>query len=381
MAINVTASPLVVTLQLPQTVLHQWPNAARDEDLDLTYDVGYTNNTDTSITITLHGTWLSLGMSDSVMTVTVTLDADWAPSAMLNVDAHLDVTLDLIADVSFELPKSNWIKWSNIGSLDFTIWKDNVAGERPMPWNGWVYGIRKLGGQVMVYGEHGVSMLKPSSYNWGLASVTNVGVLSKTAICGNEAVHYFIDAKYRLCRMIEKLDVLGYDEFISAMANPVLSYDDELGRVFVCDGSVGYVYSESNKGFGRGPANITGFAPGYVAASGAIVDLPFEICTDIYDMGTRKDKTIMEVDFGFYTTYPVWAAIDWRKDKSEAFATTPWTRVNPNGRAALPCWGREFRFRLKLYTYDADFKLDYFKVNGVLHNYSFLDSFLRGRQV
>jgi hypothetical protein len=381
MAINVAATPFVVALQLKQVVLTHTPPGVRNPDLDGTFPGAYYDALVPTITLTLLGNWLNTAPTFTALTLTLTLDADWAPSAMLNVDAHIDLTMELSGDFSTELSRRNWVKWSNIGNLDFTIGRDNVAGERPMFWQGWVYAIKKLGKSVIVYGEQGVALLNPSGYNWGMATVSGIGVQSKLAVCGNETVHYFVDIHSRLCRMMEKLEILGYDEFLSTMSDIVLSYDETLGRVYICDGMDGYVYSERDKSLGRGPGNITGIALDLVTSAGAIDDIPFEICTDIYDLGTRKDKTIMDVDFGFYSANPVWAAVDWRKDKSEAFATTPWTRVNPNGKAVLPCWGREFRFRLKMYIYDADFKLDYFKVNGVLHNYSFLDSFLRGRQV
>jgi hypothetical protein len=350
----------------------------RDVTLDQTLQM-----TSGTLTVSLTGSWLNVRVDALPFQVTLSMLNDLGMEGVLAEISPLEVTVTLVlkGGITVELSKRNWVKWSNIGNLDFTIWKDNVAGERPMDWEGWVYAIKKLGKSVVVYGEEGIALLSPSSYNWGMATISGVGVRNKTAVCGTEVVHYFVDKKNRLCRMLEKLEVLGYEEFLADLSSIVCSYDEELGRLYICDGVDGYVYSEHDKGFGRGPGNITGLAPGYVAAAGAIADLPFEICTDIYDMGSRKDKTIMDVDFGFASTYPVYAAIDWRKDKAEAFRTTPWTRVNPNGKAVMPCWGREFRFRLKLDTYDADFKLDYFKVNGVLHNYSFLDSFLRGRQV
>jgi len=40
-------------------------------------------------------------------------------------------------DLLVEKFNFNWVSWSNIGALDFTIWKDNIAGRRPFDWKGW----------------------------------------------------------------------------------------------------------------------------------------------------------------------------------------------------------------------------------------------------
>lgn len=376
MAINVAASAFVITTQQMQSVVSHTPAAPRNVDLDVTFylDAG-------ELTITVAGTWSNVSVAASALSTSLSITGSFYDDVLSEADATLSITLSLSADFILELSKSNWVKWSNIGSLSFTIGRDNVAGERPMTWKGSAHVIRKLGKSVIVYGDSGISIMTPHDFKWGYDVVSGIGIHSRMAICGNDKVHYFVDAKSRLCRMMEKLEILGYDEFIEALGDHlVLSYDEHLQRVFICDGQYGYVYSASDKSLGRGPGNITGWSTDLIAAAGTVSSTPFEICTDIYDIGTRKDKTIMEVELGIDATNEVYVAIDWRKDKTAAFATTPWTRVNPNGRANLPCWGREFRIRIKQTTYEA-FKLDYIKVLGQLHNYSFLDSFLRGRQV
>ena len=382
MAINVTATPLLISTRLNQVVYSHFPPVSPNTAYDSYIYLSYASATDTLIEITLHGTWLSVGVSDSVLDVTLTLSGSFVEAVSFSVSDALELELELRGDMVVQLSRSSWVKWSNIGSLDFTIGRDNVAGERPMKWSGWAYLVRKLGDRVVVYGQNGISVMTPKSVAWGAAELSSIGIQGRTAFCGNDKVHFFIDAKYRLCQLGEKLDILGYEEFLSAMGpSIVLSYDEAQQRVFICDGSVGYVYSAANKGLGRGPFNITGWGKDdLICAPADITSLPFEICTDIYDMGTRKNKTIRAIELGLDTTLVTYAAIDWRIDKAVAFATTPWTRVNPSGIANLPCFGREFRFRVKQLTYE-EIKLDYIKVVGILHNYSFLDSFLRGRQV
>ena len=194
-------------------------------------------------------------------------------------------------------------------------------------------------------------------------------------------MHFFIDKKGRLCKVDEQLTVLGYEEFLAGMLpSLVMSYDELNQLVYICDGVSGYVYSVRSLSLGTGPANVTGVGVQdgslYVAASSAVSIDPFEMCTDIYDMGNRKNKTIHSIEIGIDLTQALYGAIDYRSDKSAAFASTPWVRVNPNGVTHLPCFGVEFRFRFKVLVYE-QFDIDYIRVNGVLHNASYLDVFAR----
>ena len=381
------ASPLEVTFAYPYAhgILSHNPAAYRNSDLDQIFYVGTVE-----VALTISGTWLNVAIVAEPLVVTLSIESDTELAGGVWIASPLLVTTSLLdADMVTEAIKQNWVSWSDIGHLDFTVGRGNVAGTRPMDWKGWVYAIRKLADKVVVYGENGVSLMVPKATAWGLSTISRVGVKGRLAVCGIDteqySVHYFVDIEGRLCKMSDKLEVLGYEEYLNGMAPSIVcSYDEINHLVYICDGQIGYVYSEKDKGMGRGPANVTGFAVQsgvqYITAPATIGTIPFEICTDIYDLGSRKDKTILEVEFGVDAATEIYAAIDWRKDKTAAFATTPWTRVNPSGRANLPCWGREFRIRAKQLTYEY-FELDYIKVTGVLHNYSYLDSFLRGRQV
>lgn len=376
------AEPLVVTFAYPYAtgIFSHTPAAQRNSALD---QVFYLDTA--TVTLSISGTWINVNIAASPFVVTLTNPGGWVQGQKWIASPLVATTTLFDADMVTEATKQNWVSWSNIGHLDFTIGADNVAGTRPMDWKGWVYAIKKLDKKVIVYGQNGVSIMAPSSVAWGLSTISRVGVKGKLAVCGTDTVHYFVDIEGRLCKVSDKLEVLGYEEYLDSMASSIVcSHDEVNGLVYICDGQIGYVYSEKDKGLGLGPANVTGVGAQsgvqYIAAPAAVVVPPFEICTDIYDMGSRKMKTIESVDFGVDAALTIYAAIDWRKDKSVAFATSPWTCVNPSGTAVIPCFGREFRIRAKQLTYEY-FKLDYIKVNGVLHNYSYLDTFLRGRQV
>ena len=169
-------------------------------------------------------------------------------------------------------------------------------------------------------------------------------------------------------------EVLDYSEYLSDMDNPVLSWDSLNRLLYICDGTSGYVYSQDSSSLGSGPANITGIGlrnnEAYIVSPSTIENPIFEICTDIYDMGSRKNKTITTIELGTDVIGDLWVTLDYRKNKAEEFKTLTWHRVSPNGVTNIPCFGVEFRIRVKRTTY-AYFELDYIRVNGIVHDYAF----------
>lgn len=271
-----------------------------------------------------------------------------------------------------DVSRKNWVKWSNIGSLDFTIWKDNVAGEKPLDLKGYVYSIRKLLGKVVVYGENGVSILNPSGIYFGLETIYRIGLKSKNAVAGDETIQFFIDKKGQMWKLSEGLEFLDYSEYFSEMNNSlVMSFDNTNMLLYICDGNVGYIYDIRTKSLGRGQINITGISSQdgilYVAAPDDISNIPFEICTDIYDFGTRNSKTIKTLEFGVNLTLPLYTAIDYRRNKTLDFTRTPWAQVPQRGIVNILAFGREFRIRVKTKEYE-QFNFDSITINGIIHN-------------
>ena len=89
----------------------------------------------------------------------------------------------------------SWVKWSDIGVLDFEIKKSNVAGERPLDWPGTIYDLIKHGSTIMCYGSNGVSILNPAGKFYGLTTINRVGVKNRNAVCGNDFIHFFCGEK------------------------------------------------------------------------------------------------------------------------------------------------------------------------------------------
>jgi hypothetical protein len=154
------------------------------------------------------------------------------------------------------------------------------------------------------------------------------------------------------------------------MTNVVLSWDSENNVLYICDGTYGYIYSPADESLGTCSPLITGVNSQsgifYAAASGTIVTPVFEICTDIFDFGTHRNKTIFELGFGTNVTGTLQAAIDYRNNFKSAFTQTSWKDVSARGAVFITALGREFRIKAKMTSYEY-IEMDYITVNGIVH--------------
>ena len=388
--VGISGAFIATNIYLRGTITH-FPPAARNPYLDIVFDCSRLDNLQEpvgilTVTLSVEDHDLSVSYIPDPVRTTLSIEGSYVSGDLFAIAGLITLTLSMgLPDMILEAGKGNWVRWSNIGKLDFTVWKDNVAGERPLDWAGWAYKIKKLVNKVLVYGQSGISFLAPNGTTWGLNTVSRIGIKTQGAVCGTDFVHFYIDVAGRLCKVEEGIEILGYEEYLNLMlASLVMSYDELNQMVYICDGSIGYVYSVRDKSLGEGPKNITGIGHKngtlYITSYADVETTPFEICTDIADFGTRKNKTIMSIDVGTDLTNDLYAAIDYRNDKTASFATTPWMRVNHNGVSPIVCFGVEFRFRLKTLEYE-QFELDYLRVNGAIHNSSFLDVYARERGI
>ncbi len=273
----------------------------------------------------------------------------------------------------------NWIAWSKIGSLDFTIDETNVAGKMPVDWRGCVLNVLTLGRSPVAYGENGVTVFKPVDVKMAMKTIHRIGVKWKEAVAGNEFEHFFIDKTNKLYRLSEEsgLEELDYSEYLSSMTYPKLSLDISNRILYICDGTYGFVYGIKSKSFGEGPRNISGvgYRDGNIyVSSPTVITMPkFEIATDIYDLGTRKPKTIQEVEVGTDLQNNLEVMIEGRLSNKMTFVDSRWVLLNPSGRAQCPCFGIEFRIHLRSYIYEY-LELDYIKVNGTMHEFGYLEA-------
>jgi len=350
------------------------PAAPRNTDLDIYFNCeGYdiNGNARQGVGISLAVAYGSIPFIDFVATATSVAYAYGSPNWGLVYDGTATALAKAYGELLLEGIKRNWVKWSNIGSADFTVWKDNVAGERPLDWKGSVHAIKKLLNKMVIYGENGVSYFLPVEKYFDLLTIYRLGLKGKNAVAGDEKTHYFVDTAGQLWELSETLKLLGYSEYLANLgSNTVLSWDVKNSLLYLCDGISGYVYSSRSNSIGKGPSNITGVGSQdglmYVVSPAAVTTPSFEICTDIYDMGTRKNKTIFEIELGTNIAGMLQVSIDYRNDFRAAFSQTAWKDVSKRGNCFLTALGREFRIRAKMKNYEY-FEVDYVVARGIVH--------------
>ena len=241
------------------------------------------------------------------------------------------------------------VMWSSIGALDFTVWKDNIAGERPLDWAGTVYDIRKLNGKVVVYGSGGVSFLIPMANAFSLDTFYKVGLKGKGAVTGDDKKHFFIDNLGQLWKIGENFNKLDYSEFLSSLASTLVMHYDALNDlVYICDSTQGFIFNPMINSLGKCEPGVTGIglrgSTRYIVST-AVLTLPlFNICTDTYDMGNRKLKTIHSIEVGTDTTKDLYASVDYRQDYRTEFKQLDWFPVTQDGIAYLNCVGTESQY-------------------------------------
>ena len=295
------------------------------------------------------------------------------PVPQIFPDGTSSVFVGTYANIFTKATRQNWAKWTTIGSLNFTLGGDNLAGEMPLDWSGLAFGARKLANKVVVYGANGVSFITPSGKIMSLQTIYRTGVKGGNAFAGDDNIQFFVDVEGRLFQITDTLQKLDYSEYLASLSsNVVLSYDHDSMMLYICDGIYGYIYSPIDKSMGTCSPFITGIGVKsgelYTVASSPIITPVFETCTDIYNMGTHKNKTIWELEIGANVTGTLQAAIDYRDDFQNNFTTTSWVTVDDRGNAFITALGREFRIRAKSAPYEY-FEIDYIYANGVIHDH------------
>lgn len=301
---------------------------------------------------------LNTNINSAEIDVVTALEGGYIAGTLIS-DAEIDVVTGLRAEWYILYPKYNWVMWSKIGEASFEIDRTNEAGSRPMDWSGFVWQVRQLDKMAVIYGSNGITVMTPvkePAATFSFNDISQVGLKSANALATTKHVHFFITAKGDLWKLTkEGTEKLGYKEFLNPMTDPILMFDEAEQRLFISDGTYGYVYKD---GLGGGYSTLTGLTESFTAASDALAVVSFSLMTDIIDMGQRGIKTVTAIEVGIDTVESLYAALDFRYAKNEAWRTSPWVLVNPEGHARLQISGAEFRVRLKQNVYD-EVRIDY----------------------
>lgn len=258
----------------------------------------------------------------------------------------------------------NWVAWSKIGQVSFTLDRTNDAGQMPMPWQGEVYQVKPIYHHntqyVVVYGKGGIELLhgvnEPMA-TFARRHVSLSGLLSRYLVTGAKNVHYYVDNRGDLNELqvgaygVPEIKNLGYREYLLQLgSNAIMLYDVVPRRVYFADGVKGFMYC-AEFGLGDGPANLTACtkmgASVVYAAPLTLTNPSMQLCTDVIDFGTRNLKTLIKVSLATYNQVKMQFQVDYRQDVQQPWRSTSWQDLNVRGEGSCFVAAQDFRVRCK----------------------------------
>ena len=257
--------------------------------------------------------------------------------------------------------------WSKIGSMDFTPNEDNEAGYRRCPYGGTVYHTRRLEDYVVGYSSKGVVFMSPvnePAATFGFKESCNVGLINRGAVNGNLSRHVFVGEDYILRGVTkEGIKELGYKQYMENLRGEdiIVSYDPSSDDFYIGTSTRTYLLSP----FGltevkQHPSavwrrnNSTNMLPDTIDS-----DLSY-ICSGIFDMGYRGQKTVFSIETDATVALGAEAGIDWANDLT-SWGMEYYKPLNNEGITSIIASGGMFRFRLRFSTVYELFVIGYIK--------------------
>ena len=255
----------------------------------------------------------------------------------------------------------NYVAWSDIGSAEFYPGLKNEAGYAPMSWNGAVLRVMELGDLVVVYGENGISLLKPAKQYMAIKELDLPGIPVGSAVGGSNRGHVFVDYGGDLWMLGPdgKPKNLGYGEFIQEMdaGELVISYNSQQNEYYISDGMTSYVLGKNGLCQTHQLVSSTVFDNGVLYGTyESDGDLSGLVVTDVLDFGQRAYKTLATLSCNCSSASDMWTSLYWRSDVMGSFQQANWQWINPTGFTTPMITAIDFKLAFKADSYE-DVKL------------------------
>jgi len=316
----------------------------------------------------------------SPLYLSLDLDENAVAQASVVIEVRpLVMHLEIAALAQTQDPGSSDIWGSRIASLAFTLAEDNEAFRRPTLARGQVLRMVKLGTRCLIFSSDGIDSMQPGGREveiyWNYEHLSDIGLLSSWALTmAGENECWFLDSRKHLIQVGDRGFIDHECSQWFTEGNYVLSYDAEFKLIYISGQNEGWAFDIQNRSLGGGLRRITGLTTDKLSIGQEVLTPGlFEITTNWYDFGSRAYKSIRSVEFSVDTIEYLEAALDFRYRNVDTFKTTPWKRVNPSGIAYVPCYGLEFRVKLRS-NVPQHVHLDNIRVMGTLHGYDFLNA-------
>lgn len=272
----------------------------------------------------------------------------------------------------------NFVAWSSIGGGDALLWlyprlglnprtgyqpyadaypllqpylDRNEMGFMPMTFQGTVLCLKPLGKGVVAYGEDGISympMVQEPFATFGLIHISDVGLLGRGAVGGDETEHVFIDTSGTVWRLSMDLSLQreGYHHVFNKLLTyePIVSRNPRFQEYFIGTSAEGYVLAEAGLSEIRQSVTSCVFVAGDTV--GMFVDTPdpdMRVQTDTFDMGYNGIKTLHSVQISGDHPTGLLVYVLSRFDKSGPFLMSEAISTDARGVATCMIPGLEFQ--------------------------------------
>lgn len=264
---------------------------------------------------------------------------------------------------------SNWVSWSEIGSLSFDVGRSNIAGKRVMPWQGPLWkmlpidflkteslsnsrpGAHNYG--VVVYGAKGIGYLQAVDSphpTFKLDKLLDFGMASRFAAGGNLEQHLMIDERGYLRSISNKgVRKLDYLEFFQPLIGEdfIITRDDTEDQWWIADGEHGFLLAAGLSTTDYVVSDGFSDEGTFIAVHNNPTITEAYFLTDTIDMGVKAKKSIETVILRAETDGSFEGCVHWRNAPTDPFVAGP-TFPIVRGLGHTRVTGTDFRIYIKV---------------------------------
>ncbi len=250
--------------------------------------------------------------------------------------------------------------WSKIGSMDFTPNEENEAGYRRCPYGGVVRNVRRIGDYVVGYSSKGITLMSPVSEpanTMGFDELSDIGIINQGAVNGNLKRHVYVGEDFVLREVALHGELtkhytvaeLGYQYYMEELEGEdiIVSYDPAKEDFYIGNSKKTYLLSPYGLTEVRQHPSAVWRSNNESCMLPETIDTnkPY-ICTEIFDMGYKGQKTVCSIESDVIPALEAEAGIDWLNDLT-SWDMEHYKPLNNMGIAAITVAANAFRFRLR----------------------------------
>lgn len=234
--------------------------------------------------------------------------------------------------------------------------KDNGIGVTDS--QGAIMRIAPIGNILYIFTEDGCDKFVwiPEMLEFAKQSLDICGLAVRGAVCSSDSLMVFVDANKELWIATPDggMAKRGYKEYMTdllASGTFNIHYDKFENDFYLTGGGRCFIYNQYGlTEIGRNVTGVVNWQGSHVGTfeelgNGGAEDTQLSLVTHTIDIGTRSQKTIVQLEVALTTTsaQQVQVAIDYRYTKDAVFARTAFVPVNNEGFASITVSGLEFR--------------------------------------